>query len=412
MSRVCRLRHDLALAAIIVLTACTNSIFAQATPPRFFKKPAPLVPKHEKLAQVYRQHTRKMLAATPIERQLTAIQRGVSDVQQAQYTQPNTIQVMQPDSVLPTETVVDNGIVDPIGCDSCGGCMDDGCTTCQSCVCASSWFEQLTIFGGVQGVKGPANRGRGGSFGFHEGLNWGMPLPYFDRYGWSGQIGFRATQSDFSGSRFTSSSRNQTFVTAGIFRRADWGLQGGIVFDSLRDNWYYDIEVEQVRGELSFALNTTNSIGFWFASNNSEDVAVSQVFDEFLSETWSTHDLYALMYRGKITAYSPGITTIRAGFTGDSDGFVNIVSDIYLPCNWSIQPSFSYVAPDNPRGRGGSIEEAWNIGISLIWRPWASGCGGCSNYNRPLFDVADNGTMVVREANLGGEFEFEGEVEP
>ena len=39
--------------------------------------------------------------------------------------------------------------------------------------------------------------------------------------------------------------------------------------------------------------------------------------------------------------------------------------------------------------------ESWNVGISLVWTP----CGRnniCTNYSRPLFNVADNGTFITR----------------
>jgi hypothetical protein len=47
--------------------------------------------------------------------------------------------------------------------------------------------------------------------------------------------------------------------------------------------------------------------------------------------------------------------------------------------------------PSDPR----FARESWNVGISLVWRPFAPlGCG--PDYARPLFPVADNGTLVTR----------------
>ena len=40
----------------------------------------------------------------------------------------------------------------------------------------------------------------------------------------------------------------------------------------------------------------------------------------------------------------------------------------------------------------GSIEESWNVGVGLVFFPGA-GFLDPSNYYRPLFDVANNGTL-------------------
>ena len=418
MSSVPYLR--LFVSLVLFCTAGASSAFSQSNPPRFFKRAAPYyVPRHEKLAQVYRQRVATQAGATPIERQLNQLPPD-SQVNQASYEQTNASGassvsftggesdqggiVHLDENVMPAscDCGACGGMVEP-SCGTIGGCGVGGCgaaspcSGCAPCGCAQSMLEHLSIFGGVQGFKGPANRGQGGSFGFHEGLNWGAPLPYFDRYGWAGQVGFRATQSELSGSSFSNETRNQWFLTTGVFRRADFGLQGGVVFDFLSDDWYYDVDVAQLRGELSFALSPLNSIGFWFATNTGDDTQVSNLLTGSITESWATYDLYALKYTGKVSPFSPGVATIMAGFTDQSDGFIHFSSDIALPFNWSIVPAFSYVAADERRGGGANIEEAWNVGISLEWKPWASSCGGCSNYNRPLFDVADNGTMIIHE---------------
>src|SRR5439155_14079823 len=96
---------------------------------------------------------------------------------------------------------------------------------------------------------------------FHEGFNWGIPIAGF----LSGQWGANWTQSNFSGSYFTTDNRNQIFFTAGLFRRVDWGFQGGLVFDYLHDEWDYSADLGQLRGELSWLWCNCNEVGFWFA---------------------------------------------------------------------------------------------------------------------------------------------------
>ena len=108
------------------------------------------------------------------------------------------------------------------------GCMDGSCADCCLVPCGTFPTGNLELSFGVQGFTGPANyqhRSGSGSFGINEGLNWGIPIPGFQCLG--GQVGFRATHSNLSGAEFTNETRNQAFVTAGLFRRVDVGLQGG-----------------------------------------------------------------------------------------------------------------------------------------------------------------------------------------
>src|SRR5690606_32360805 len=96
----------------------------------------------------------------------------------------------------------------------------------------------VELLAGVHGFTGPLHRGSG-SFGFQQGAQVGMPV-----FGWaSAEFGVLTTQNNFEGSPLTSESRNQLFLTAGGFRRVDWGLQGGLAFDYLHDEWDYSVDL-------------------------------------------------------------------------------------------------------------------------------------------------------------------------
>ena len=43
----------------------------------------------------------------------------------------------------------------------------------------------------------------------------------------------------------------------------------------------------------------------------------------------------------------------------------------------------------------GTINEAWNVSMNLIWYPGRTAVSGARSIYRPLFDVADNGTFLV-----------------
>ena len=273
-----------------------------------------------------------------------------------------------------------------------GACCDGaGCSVCLALPRIS--FENVEVFGGVQGFTGPKNRGQTGSFGFDVGFNWGMESPLSN--GSLGmQFGLRSAHSNFSGAQFTADDRNQLFLTGGFFRRVDWGLQGGLVIDYLSDNWYTDTELAQLRGELSWVYPHGHELGFWFTAHTESDIAVSTFSGGVasVSETWQATDLYAFYYRKRVCNAAG---RFYAGFTNDSDGLIG--ADLRLPLSdkWAIESGFAYLIPEQARtglSGGGHEQESWNLGINVVWYP---GCMDECDYFRPLLGVADNGSFMV-----------------
>lgn len=293
----------------------------------------------------------------------------------------------------------------PCGSNACGPGWGGwgGCLWIPICVFVPRPpLEGFEAFGGVQGFTGPANRGGAGSFGFHEGFNWGIPLGGF----LAGQWGANWTQSNFDGNYLTSDRRNQTFVTAGLYRRIDWGLQGGLVVDYLHDDWDYRADLTQLRGELSWLWCGCNEIGFWFTAgiNDANDIAIRRPIASnngdtirFTSttSTLAVNEIYAFFFRRQFASGGQG--RVFGGFTGHGQGLVG--GDAQLPLNpyWSLRTNFIYAVPtgedtsNDPR----FTRESWNVGISLVWTPCARSAS-CPTYSRPLFNVADNGTFLTR----------------
>jgi len=264
--------------------------------------------------------------------------------------------------------------------------------------CITICFDNLEIYAGVQGFTGPMNRGGTGSFGFNEGLNWGFPLP-FTCGSFGGQIGMRATQSNLSGAEFTDSIRNQIFMTGGVFRRVDWGMQGGVVLDYMSQDWYSATDLLQMRGEASWVFPCMHELGFWFTSGTGEHTAESELLQPRINRTleaWESTDLFAFFYRRRFEETNGAEARWSAGFSGDGDGYIG--ADIHIPVgtNWALDTNFAYLIPHEASGSAGNgyAQESWNIGINVVWYP------GCQNfcgpdYFRPLFRVADNGTFMV-----------------
>jgi hypothetical protein len=214
------------------------------------------------------------------------------------------------------------------------------------------------------------------------------------------QVGYRGISSNYSGASFSEDSRNQGFITAGLFRRVDWGLQGGVVVDFLSDDWYYDtLELTQLRGELSWVYPQCHELGFWFSAgsknNDVQSVVLVDGQPQTLIETYEPTDLMAFFYRRRFEEIGGGYGRLFAGFTGSSEGLIGADFKLPLTPSLALQSEFTYLVPKDGNNRVAHLQEAWNVGITLIWYPGCRKATGI-DYFRPLLDVADNGNFIVR----------------
>jgi hypothetical protein len=298
----------------------------------------------------------------------------------------------------------------PGGSMHCGGACGEGCGDCcgqwnscgpvhPCCLLPRPSFHGLEFFAGVEGFTGPTNRGGNGSFGFHEGFNWGIPICGCLAWQW----GVAGTQSTFDGNFLTEDERNQLFLTGGFYRRVDCGLQAGLVVDYFHDEWDYVADLVQLRGELSWRF-CQSDIGFWFTAGvheaNNLDLRVPQIDEQEITFTTiegtiEANDIFAFFYRQQLGCGGEG--RVFAGWTANSQSLLG--ADIQLPINpcWSLRAGFLYIVPDdNAQSEIPEfIEETWNVGVSLVWTPCARPDSG-PNYCRPLFTVADNGSFPTR----------------
>lgn len=290
-----------------------------------------------------------------------------------------------------------------------GGCSDGSCSNCDSCdgncwgrnACRvfGDWFRQdafrdFTVYTGVQGFKDPIDLGENGDFGFHEGINWGMPL-----WGCSGvgvQMGAEFDHSDLSpNATIFGDHRNQYFITGGVFYRPtrECGWQGGIVWDYLDDEFYDAVTVSQVRGNLSYVIDCSE-VGFEFAAGvHGDTVHTPPATQAFGTESvFRPVDLYELYYGRRLA--NGGEFKVYGGLADGLGGIVGSNLDIAISDSFSLQADFSYVIADkvNPALVPG---ESANLAFSVVWHP---GCHARDTFDsayRPLFNVADNSSFIV-----------------
>jgi Family of unknown function (DUF6666) len=251
----------------------------------------------------------------------------------------------------------------------------------------------LMVDAGVHGFKGPYDQSRDtGNFGFQEGFNLGFKFPLTD-FGY--QVGYQAMQSQLSGDANAgiTTSFSQSFFTAGLFRRTRDGFQGGVAWDLMLDDRNTNAAFSQIRAELGFVDCGCHEVGATIAVHLRDHTIFEVDNEQTIFRTFQSADQYLLYYR--MHGARGGEGRVYGGLTDDADGIIG--SDFLLPLtdSWSLQPAFTYLLPWGNGNQVASREEAWNIGINLVWH-WKGQAREChSSPYRPLFNVADNGTMII-----------------
>jgi len=263
------------------------------------------------------------------------------------------------------------------------------------------WPENFSFFAGGQSFKGPVDRGLNGNFGFHEGFNWGGALfPYYD-IGW--QFGYQAVQSNFEGDQtlgtLSSETRSQHFITTGIFHRPLYRpFQWGVVFDWMRDEYYVDTSLSQIRAEFSLLGVFGNEIGFWgaFGTGSDDDLLVQTIQNQQVSSlvVLEPTDLFAFFLRHRF--HQTGAEArIWGGFTGKSDGLIGADFRVPISPRFAIQGSSNYLASSETRDQGGQAEESWGVTVNFVWYPAKSATRITRSPYRPLFNVAEPSVFMV-----------------
>lgn len=295
-------------------------------------------------------------------------------------------------------------------CGGCGHCQD--CCPGGACYLRrwghgfrrrkrqGAFTENLQLFSGKQGFKGPVDQGINGDFGFHFGLNWGLPL--VDRWGLGYQVGGNLVLSDFDGrSGIVGHRRVQWFFTTGVFRRApgDSGFQGGAVVDYLHDIFYIRMNLWQFRTELSYFYHG-HEIGYWGAARANSIEEPGRLNENSPEEIFRFEgtNQYTAFYR--YTFCSGTYCRTFAGFTGNGDGIFGGDATVFISPRFGMIAATNYLVPRD-QGVPNDITESWNLTISFVWYPGYNRRRRNSWLNpyRPLFYTADNGWFFVRQKN-------------
>lgn len=281
-----------------------------------------------------------------------------------------------------------------IGCED-GSCGVDGGYG-PYCPWPSIFYASTEL--GAQGFKSSVDRGQQGNFGIHEGFNLGAPFPLLDCHplchNIGMQFGMRFLQSNFQGDRatggFIDEGRYQSFLTAGLFRRANeyspW--QFGIAYDWQHDQYYYEEDFSQIRFEISRFGWCGNEVGVTLAFGGEERVVNAAQQNFKLRPT----DYYLLFLRRSLGC--DGEWRVYAGPTGVGDGIFG--GEFMLPVSdcLAIEGSATFMFPGEANSTG-QREETSAIGLNFVWYPYRRGRCAVGSPFRPLLGVGDNGRFFV-----------------
>lgn len=288
------------------------------------------------------------------------------------------------------------------GCGSCGswdGCGNPDCDQCIPLCLPRPRF--MSVWAGVHGFTNSLDTGQtpfdgAANFGFQEGINISGRLRFLRPQSCLGyQVGYQAAQSRLSGDLVSDRDRVQHFLTAGLFRRATIGLQGGAVVDLLWDDELLvgNKPLGQVRASVGIVGPRGGEIGFWGAFRTTRE-KLEVTGNSFVGSV----NQYLFYYRRNF-AQMNGEYRFWVGGTEFSDAVLG--ADFLVPATQStaIQGGFNYLIPRD-RENLGALQESWNIGINFVWYPGRQ-CGSqqCDPF-RPLFTVADNGLMFVDRIDI------------
>jgi len=327
--------------------------------------------------------------------------------------------------VYENETFDEGYFGDDCGCGSvssgyeCGaGVIDGGCCGRGGCPDGPCWLGNFgkalrngEYFGGAVGFQSPLFTVPGqdppenenilasdSSFGAYGGFNLGIPLCRLSCGYLSGQFGMRSVNTNFNGNEFSNEDRRQLFITTGLYRRVDYGLQFGVVADILHEEWFTESDLVQIRADIGWVYQGGHTFGFRYATGVQDEFTEGSFNgDQFFDFFQTTDDNYRFYYRH--LAPWGGWGEAFVGWAEASQTIIGVDVDLPVTDRISFQSGFTAylnddVASPNGNFQGGNLNEAWNLFVGISFKP--QGRSWYRSYDRPLFSVADNGTMLVR----------------
>lgn len=287
-------------------------------------------------------------------------------------------------------------VTDDCGYEDCGygGCAQYGWCGCGLFPSLYAVLQNAEAEAGVFAFKDPLGIGNDNSFGVDIGLNWSMPQRIL--FGLNAQTGGRFTQTgkeEYFVDGIDDSSRSQFFWTAGLFYRnpADvW--QFGAVYDLLRDESCWTYTIGQVRTEISRRCSETTDIGFRGAFAMDDELLNFWADNDHYSGEISVNSYYTGFIRHTFVTGAEGM--LYGGATEESEGLIGGHLEVPVTNHSSLRNSFVYVFPNSKENR--YLDNSWSVNLTWVVYFGGNSRAGMVNPLRPLFEVADNTSLLQR----------------
>lgn len=142
--------------------------------------------------------------------------------------------------------------------DACCGKFSTACGTT-----VDGWFDELTLFAGLDGSKQPQDFGVNANLGANLHFNWAIPVS--EQYGIGFQVGHALVATENAVQVFErvgeSKARTQNFTTVGLFQRFESGFSWGFVYDFLHIDSYDSFHLAQWRLRGAYDLGCRDQVG-------------------------------------------------------------------------------------------------------------------------------------------------------
>lgn len=276
------------------------------------------------------------------------------------------------------------------------------------CDCVGDWRDNTLLWVGADGYKslGDTTIPPGGATGFMDsagvvgGFNTGF------RLGESrirGQLGASYGIYDLKGRDTTSpsSSEQQTFITAGVYKRSDVSnddrISWGVVYDQFFGHQWglnaAEVYLSQVRGIAGYALSESNEVGVWGAVHTNTDNSVTGFGTPIRAMNQANaYWRHNFEFGGETMAYLGVVDSADVG-----SWLVGVLGTAPLNDYTSIYGNVTFAFPGSKTGAVGANELEWNIGTGLMysWGGKAVSPSVSGQKGLPLLPVVNNGSLLI-----------------
>lgn len=260
------------------------------------------------------------------------------------------------------------------------------------------WCDDLSLFLGLDGSKAPEDLGVNANFGLRGAFNWELPI--WENRGLGVQVGSAVNYANNALPVLKAvngtTDRVQSFTTVGLFQRTDFGLNWGVGYDFLAEDYYRSLTFGQWRGQIGHQIGPDNEVGIWTAIRSFGDNArvAGQSFrlkpitqgNLFWRHVWGNESVTRLWVglaeeHGRFLLGAPARATAHHPFTFGADLYVPLTD------HFALFGEANFITPNDT----GTVTATLGVAFYPGGRAKSAGRSRFA----PLLPVANNTTFAI-----------------